>query len=732
MAIFRKPINTEKTRPLYLYVIIALLLIGGAVWWWHGRGPSANIPDTRVVILGFEGADPSLVRKYMAEKKLPNLAKLSRIGSFLDMETTIPAISPVSWSSFATGGNPGQHGIFDYITRNPRQPYLPSPDSLSRSTQDPVFLWDFIPYEGAELETGRKGTAFWKIASDHLIPSVLLNVPTTYPTDKSLFKSKQIAGFGVPDALETLGAYTFFSTNPKEVEETDSALGGKYVYLKDQHSWLTGEVYGPPSPIVKQRIRAVERQLEHIDREISELRKNRRGVARERARRKTLEERIETLRSDIAIKLPIRFRKIGQQLRVEFEGAQENLPLQEWGNPIPVKIKINRFLAIHAVCRFFVLSLEPETRVYMSPMDLHPYKAKLPLAEPKAFAKRMVREVGLYKTHGWKAETAGLAEGVLPEKAFLDDLRRTYKQREDMMKYAMSQKKWGLHICVFNAIDRVQSMFWHHQDPLHPLFDAGKSLTYERAIERFYIEMDKTVGYVMKNHVDENTALLVVSDSGVKGFYKAVHLNTWLVEKGFLHLSKQGRSGADISDLFGQGMNSFSNVDWKKSRAFSLGFGQIIVNLRGREKQGCVAPGEEYDQLLTEIKKELLTMEDPDTGEMIVGRVDVAGEIWSGDWFEAGKTLAPDLLVCFKPGYRVSWGTCLGGVHDKAVELNMEPWSGARAGLDPADIPGVLFCNRKITAMNPCIIDIAPTVLDLFELEVPESVEGHSLFSKGQ
>ena len=121
------------------------------------RGAATRPVTKQVVVLGFDGADPKLAAKWMAEGKLPNLARLAREGTFKPLGTTNPPESPVAWASFATGLNPGGTGIYDFLKRDP-ETYLPELALVSR--ERPKFLWGLIPYQAAESDEPAQRRAF--------------------------------------------------------------------------------------------------------------------------------------------------------------------------------------------------------------------------------------------------------------------------------------------------------------------------------------------------------------------------------------------------------------------------------------------------------------------------------------------------------------------------------------------------------------------------------------------
>jgi len=203
-----------------------------------------------------------------------------------------------------------------------------------------------------------------------------------------------------------------------------------------------------------------------------------------------------------------------------------------------------------------------------------------------------------------------------------------------------------------------------------------------------------------------------------------VNYNTWLVENGFMTL-KGGENGPqDLEALFGQG-EFWPNVDWSKTKAYAMGLGDIYVNLRGREGEGIVAPGAEYDAVRDEIKRKLVTLVDPKTGQRAVSRVLTREEAYGS--FDAD--VIPDLFVTNTIGTRIGWQGSLGVVTKDIFEDNAQIWSGDHCSLDPALVPGILFANRPLPAgKTPWIADVPATILHVLGVEAHDKLDGVPLF----
>ncbi len=178
-----------------------------------------------------------------------------------------------------------------------------------------------------------------------------------------------------------------------------------------------------------------------------------------------------------------------------------------------------------------------------------------------------------------------------------------------------------------------------------------------------------------------------------------------------------------LNDLFDKGQ-FWVNTDWTKTKAYAMGLGQIYINLQGREKNGIVAPGEEYAKLQDELISKLKEIKDDETGESVILDVYRRDDIYHGEYI--GN--APDLMIGFNEGYRVSWQTTLGGIPKDLLENNMKKWSGDHCSYDYKITAGVLLSNRKIAKSDPHLVDIAPTIFKTFRVSTLPNQDGKPLF----
>jgi predicted AlkP superfamily phosphohydrolase/phosphomutase len=205
--------------------------------------------------------------------------------------------------------------------------------------------------------------------------------------------------------------------------------------------------------------------------------------------------------------------------------------------------------------------------------------------------------------------------------------------------------------------------------------------------------------------------LMIISDHGFAAFNRGFHLNSWLYREGYLVL----RDGMTSSGKW------YADVDWSRSRAYGQGLNGIFLNLKGREKHGIVAPGREAEELKREIKEKLMRVRDA-SGASPVKSAFCREELYRGPYVEN----APDVVVGYTAGYRVSWESAVNYVGTELFSDNTRMWSGDHA-FTRDQVPGVFFCNRKVGERNPALIDIAPTVLSAFGVDRPTFIEGRDL-----
>ena len=619
----------------------------------------------RVVVLGLDGQDPELTEQFMREGLLPNFARLRDQGTFVPLQTTLLAESPVAWTSFQTGCNPGKHRIFDFLVPN-RKSHLPE---LCSARVDPpkrtLPIGPFrIPLGKPIIHAGRRSQPFWKILGDHGIFSTVLRVPITFPAEK--FNGVLLSAMSVPDLQGSQGTYFYFSSDPNE-EGRLSLTSGQRVPLSVTDGVGHAAIPGP-------------------------------------------ENSLRAEGGELTLPLEIRSDGDGTDAVLTIGNDTYTLKRRQYTPWIELPFKAGLGIKVRGIVRFYLLETTPHFKLYMTPINIDPDKPALPISHPFTYAVYLSKTQGRYATLGLAEDTSALNEGVVDEDAFLDQTYLIHQEREKMFFDALDKTGRGAVVCVFDITDRLQHMFFRHLDENHPA-NRGRDSKHRDAIRTLYTQMDDLVGRTMER-LGDDTVLIVMSDHGFKPFRRSVNLNSWLYTHGFLALKNDAPTGADM----------FQGVDWSRTKAYAVGFGGIYLNLAGREADGIVAPGAEAERVKQDITDGLRQLYDETEHTRPVREVYDATKVYSGPYVDE----APDLIVGFQPGHRVGWLSVTGGVSDQEIEDNTRPWSGDH-NFNPPDVPGMLFCNRRITATHPSIMDIGPTVLDLFGVRVPPYCDGTSM-----
>ncbi|MBZ0271562.1 alkaline phosphatase family protein [bacterium] len=690
---------------------------------------TAFAAEPKVIILGFDGMDLRLVHKYMDEGLMPNMQKLQGTGHLGRLDTTNPSESPVAWASFAVGGNPGKTGIYDFLRRMPGS-YFPEFATVTPGTKEVLpsdalrwgiaagagvvaalllffllrlvtrstitrlvaaivpavcvfgasayVITKWVPKELPIPIGQRQGTAFWNYAADAGMGVTAIRVPVTFPAED--FGGKLLSGLGVPDVRQTNGTFTVYST--QKMTATNTEMGGKLVPVTMLGDRIEAKVLGPRNFTLKDN-------------------------------------------PDVTVPFVAKINKAAKTADITCQGQTRTVKMGEFSDFFTFDFALNPLVHLSGIAKFALLAVEPDVRIYLTPVNFDP--AKLPptvrISAPADFAPMLHGQHGPFKTIGWQEETWALNELQISEELFLADLFETMSDIEKIVYAELDKRDARLFIGVFEATDRLQHMFWRYLDEKHPLYDADEAAKHSEAFRRLYAKIDQIIGRVMEQNVDDDTHLFVMSDHGFQSFRKAVNINTWLVENGFMALKGQ-EPGTEfnLDQLFGKG-EFWPNVDWSRTKAYHIGLGNIYINLFGREPQGVVHKLE-YEKVQNEIREGLKKLIDPETGEPVVIDVYPRQEIYKGPAFD----LAPDLILGFAEGYRISWQSALGGMPKGVILPNDRKWSGDHCSVDPSLTYGVLASNRKITKDAPIIYDLAPTALSALGVDLPGDIDGKPLY----
>jgi predicted AlkP superfamily phosphohydrolase/phosphomutase len=564
---------------------------------------------------------------------LPNLRRLRDQGSFMRLRTSTPPQSPVAWSTFITGTAPATHGIFDFVHRNAA---TLAPFSSMNKTQDPRFTLTLgqwqLPLSSPKILSLRKGTPYWKLLSDAGAPVTILRMPTNYPPVEA---GRAIAGMGVPDLRGTNGTFTFFTDDPEELVR--SVPGGTIVKVHFENNRAILPIEGPPNA----------------------FRKNGRSAT-------------FPLMVDIDPDQPIAMLTLGDQLAIVNQG--------EWSDWLVADFPLlPHLVSARGMFRVFARRLHPSLELYVSPVNVDPMAPVLPLSAPATFSREVAESTGRYHTLGIPEDTSALRQGVLTLPQFLSQTHAVFEDERKLLRYGLSNFQGGLLFAYFSVIDQGSHMLWDRHEP---------------ELLEIYRVVDTCIGEVMGQ--EPSAELIVMSDHGFTTFTRAVHLNTWLFNRGFLSLSKPRGEETSIVE-----------ADWHSTEAYALGLNGLYINLSGREKNGIIPKGERSRALIESLREQLMSFRDPLNGARVVGTVDAV----NAD--AANSAVAPDLIVGYNPGYRGSWQTGLGGIPREEIVPNNDAWIGDHC-VNPADVPGVLFTNKQLPPGSPALQDVTALILRSF------------------
>ena len=727
-----------------------------------GHRAAAAPPD--VVIIGFDGADARLVEQYMEAGELPNLEALRDEGSYRRLLPTNPPQTPVSWSAFATGMNPGKTGIFDFLKRTSSD-YLPTL-AFTTETRRP-FLWAgrnppylafiagiagclivlaglkvvklrigialwgalvagagagaaawfiaqaWLPSHVPWAVNNRQGATLWEIVADHGSPTQVIRVPQNFPAVE-LRGGRMLSGLGVPDMRGRLLTPSYFTSEPG-FQVTDNEFSVEVIALAARSGELKSSIYGPMNKPFYDYV--VE---------------DARSAAATAAERRQIEADVKRSLDEAGISrridVPVTFRvaEDGSSVSIQVQDNTQTLKVGEWSDwnviLFPVNPLVDRVSPLRGIARWKVLETRPELKIYLSPLNFHPESQPIPFSFPVSFAADLTSKLGFFKTLGWAEDTMTLPTGLVPDEFFLEDMNSTVDDFESMMEAQLGTSRDSLYVQVFDFTDRIGHMFWRYMDPDHPYHDPLNDPEHVSAMRRemlkAYKRMDAIVGKARRLAAPE-ALFIVLSDHGFGSFRRGMNYNSWLVENGFMTLIGDAGETKTLEDLF-ETRQLFENVDWSRTKAYALGLGGIYINLAGREARGAVQPGAEYEEVRQAIIDGLEAAIDPVTGERPVARVARREEDYRG--FD--PTEVPDLRAGNSLGYRIGWQTALGQVPRDVYEDNLKAWSGDHCSVEPALVEGILFVNRPVTRDAVAIIDLMPTVLGEMGIPVPADVDG--------
>jgi len=617
----------------------------------------------KLIILGFDGMDPHLVEIWMNAGKLPAFKKLRDQGTFTPLQTGNPPQSPVAWSNFITGMNPGGHGVFDFMHRDPKTyGFLFSAAGTSGAART-VGLGKYeFPLSGGKVVNLRQGRAFWQILEDHDIPATIFKIPSNYPPVPS--KQRTLAGMNTPDLYGTYGTCNYYTSAPTKLNEDMGGARVHEVYVIGNQ--VDAVLQGPLNTFLKEP-------------------------------------------TDTTIDFKVYLDPTNPVAKIVIQDHEFILKQGEWSDWKRLDFNLIPTQGVSAICNFYLQQVRPDFKLYVSPLNIDPANPALPISTPSSYSKELEKKFGPFNTKGLPADFKALDNNIFDDHEYLHQDTLILEERKAMFEHELENFESGLLFFYVSSTDQRQHIFWRHMDPANPIYDQALASEFKNSILDVYMEADRMLDKALQK-ADKDTIVMALSDHGFSPFRRTFNVTTWLYENGYHSLINPRRKGESIL---------FMNSDWSKSQAYAYGLNGLYINERGREGEGIVAPGTEKENLIREIARKLEAFTDPVTGEKAIRRAFLSQEIYSGPYVDQ----APDIIVGFNQGYRISWESPSGKFSPEILGDNQATWSGDHC-MDPAVVPGIFFINGPINGRNPAFHDVTPSILRIFGIEPPSDMTG--------
>jgi predicted AlkP superfamily phosphohydrolase/phosphomutase len=631
----------------------------------------------KLLVLGFDGMDPRIMRAMANRGQLPNIQRLINSGSLTQMISTAPPESPCAWASFATGLDPAGHGIFGFLGRNPKT-YLPFSTSSPISTPSKtVSIGDWrIPIISGDSRIYRKGKPFWDYLQEKNIESTVFKIPSNYPPSEMKY-GRALAGMGTPDIYGANGVFTLYTTVEEESMRDLGEKGHVYYAYFDENDMSEGVIEGPENTLKK------EPALVEIPFRVYWDRKHR------------------TARIDVQ----------GKEILIE-EGG-----LSEW---VELDFELIPYLSsIKGMTRFYLLDANKAFRLYVYPLSIDPADPAQAISSPAGYCRELAKKHGLFHTLGLPADFNAIKTEVFSMENYIVLSDAIFAESNKIFAYELDRflgLKRGMLFYYFSSIDQGSHIYWALRDPEHPYYKPEETKKFGDRIQQLYQKFDKIVGKVL-GKLPVDIPLIVLSDHGFAPLRRKVNLNALLYQQGFL--KSHGEPDYSDSTFLASG-----NANLDETKAYAMGLNGMYLNLKGRESNGIVEPGEKR-KVIDDIKQMLLSYKDPQTGQNPIGKVTISEDDYKGKYLNDG----PDLIVGCNYSYGVDSSGAMGGIGEEIVSDNLNRWTGDHI-IDPGQVPAVLMTNFKMSNKRvPMIWDMAPTILDILGVSTPTDMRGKSIIS---
>jgi predicted AlkP superfamily phosphohydrolase/phosphomutase len=352
----------------------------------------------RTIIVGFDSFAPGTFERLLEQGKMPNLAKFANAGGYSRLEVCSPPQTEVSWTSIATGVDPGSHGIFDFVHRDPAT-YIPYVSLLP--TRISAVGEQFIPPYTTQ-------TLFHE-AADMGFPSTALWWPALFPA-RPEYPVGTIPGLGTPDIRGQLGVGIQMTSEPSEKKKTqvlklESAGRGKF----------NGSLEGPKTK-TKDGIKPV----------------------------------LLPLTVDVLDESSVRLTLGKQRL---------DLKLGQWSPILEVQFQAGFMSTIHAITQVILTEVKGRVSLYFLPLQIHPLHSPWHYATPTSLVKDAWNGAGPFLTLGWPQDTNALEDGCITDEQFLSLCDSIFESRKRIFYRRLDGFKEGVLSGIFDCLDRVQHMF---------------------------------------------------------------------------------------------------------------------------------------------------------------------------------------------------------------------------------------------------------------------------------
>ncbi len=408
--------NGRLLKQLALPALILSLPFAVFYFW-----PAPKWRGETVIVLGVDGMDPAFVERHW--DALPNLKSLRDGGYFGRLRTTNPPQSPVAWSTFITGLDPDQHGIYDFVERDGRTHALFS--SMSK-TEEPKYVLPLGPYmlplSSAHISIPRQGVPFWRTLTEHGVPAMVQRMPVNYPPEKA---GLALAGMGTPDLLGTLGTFTFFTDDP--IETAREVSGGRIVKAQVLNERAVLTLEGPANPLRKNHAPTVATMMVNVAKDPATVR---------------------------------------------FGDQTVSLRQGEWSDWLSADfVLIPHVSKVRGMVRVYAKQLHPGLEIYVSPINLDPLKPALPISYPAHFAAEAENEIGPYSTLGIPEDTSALRQEVLTLPEFREQAEMVLHEETKLLDYSLKRFTGGFLFFYFSSVDQNSHVLWgKHDDELLKIY----------------------------------------------------------------------------------------------------------------------------------------------------------------------------------------------------------------------------------------------------------------------